>query len=92
MKIIQQRDNYATLLRKTYNKIEEIIFNGFFLLHVVNQQLNRGMISFSISPLISGSMSLIESVVHPTHILVHPRVHRAHRLKSAAVRYSSSST
>jgi len=22
-------------------------------------------------------------VVHPTHILVHPRVHRAHRLKSA---------
>ena len=24
-------------------------------------------------------------VVHPTHILVHPRVHRAHRLKSAAL-------
>jgi len=26
-------------------------------------------------------------VVHPTHILVHPRVNRAHRLKSAAVGY-----
>ena len=24
-------------------------------------------------------------VVHPTHILVHPRVHRAHRLKSAGL-------
>jgi len=24
-------------------------------------------------------------VVHPTHILVHPRVHRAHRLKSSAL-------
>jgi len=24
-------------------------------------------------------------VVHPTHIFVHPRVHRAHRLKSAAL-------
>jgi len=30
-------------------------------------------------PLLSGL------VVHPTHILVHPRVHRAHRLKSAAI-------
>jgi len=25
------------------------------------------------------------AVVHPTHIMVHPRVHRAHRLKSAVV-------
>jgi len=24
-------------------------------------------------------------VVHPTHILMHPRVHRAHRLKSAVL-------
>jgi len=27
-------------------------------------------------------------VVHPTHILVHPRVHRAHRLKSAGLHRS----
>jgi len=26
-------------------------------------------------------------VVHPTHILMHPRVHRAHRLQSAALQY-----
>jgi len=26
--------------------------------------------------------------VHPTHILVHPRVHRAHRLKVAGIVYN----
>jgi len=34
---------------------------------------NRGIISLSIAPLISGWMCLIELVVHSTHILVHPR-------------------
>ena len=28
----------------------------FFLLHVINQQLNWGIISFSIAPVINGSM------------------------------------
>jgi len=28
-------------------------------------------------------------VVHPTHILVHPRMHRAHRLNSAARQYGN---
>jgi len=28
-------------------------------------------------------------VVHPTHVLVHPRVHRAHRLKSAALDFKT---
>jgi len=27
--------------------------------------------------------------MHPTHILVHPRVHRAHQLKSAGLVYSN---
>jgi len=31
-------------------------------------------------------------VLHPTHILVHPRVHRAHRLKSAVLDYYLSLT
>jgi len=30
MKIILQRDYYTTLLHKTHNKIEEIIFDSFF--------------------------------------------------------------
>jgi len=32
-------------------------------------------------------MHLVSSVVvaHPTHVLMHPRMHRAHRLKSAAL-------
>jgi len=31
MKIILQRDYYTTMLHKTHNKFEEIIFNGFFV-------------------------------------------------------------
>jgi len=31
VKIILQRDYYTTILHKTHNKIEEIIFNGFFI-------------------------------------------------------------
>jgi len=31
MKIILQRDYYTTILHKTHNKIEEIIFNGVFV-------------------------------------------------------------
>ena len=31
MKIILQRDHYTTILHKTHNKIEEIRFNGFFV-------------------------------------------------------------
>jgi len=31
MKIILQRDYYTTILHKTNNKIEEIIFNDFFV-------------------------------------------------------------
>jgi len=35
------------------------------------------------------SMCVIEFllVVHPSHILVHPMVHRAHRLKSADLKH-----
>ena len=31
MKIILQRDYYTTMLHKTHNKFEEIIFDGFFV-------------------------------------------------------------
>jgi len=31
MKIILQRDYYTTILHKIHNKIEEIIYNGFFV-------------------------------------------------------------
>jgi len=31
MKIILQRDYYTTILHETHSKIEEIIFNGFFV-------------------------------------------------------------
>jgi len=56
---------------------------AFLLLHVINQQLKpRNNLLFSCSPH-SGSMCVI--VVHSTHILVHPKVHRAHRLKSAGL-------
>jgi len=75
MKIIQQRDYYTTILHKTHNKIEEIIFkwqlklrNNLLLNYSPHQWINVCVI-----------------VEHPTHILVQPRVHRAHRLNSAAL-------
>jgi len=71
MKIILQRDYYTTLLHKTHNKIEEIIFDSFFF--VACYQLTT---THHFEPFRS---------VAPRHILVHPMVHRAHRLKSAAL-------
>jgi len=57
---------------------------AFLLLHVINQQLKlRNNLLFSCSPHQRIDVGVI--VVHPTHILVHPRLHRAHRLKSAGI-------
>jgi len=74
MKIILQGDYYTTILNKTHNEIEEIIFKR-------QLKLRNNLL---IAPLINGS-NVCVIVVQPTHILVHPRVHRAHRLKRAAL-------
>jgi len=75
MKIILQRDYYTTILHKIHNKIEEIIFK--WQLKLRNNLLSK------FSP--HQWIDVCVIVVHPTHILVHPRVHRAHRLKRAAL-------
>jgi len=55
---------------------------AFLLLHVINQQLKpRNNLPFSCS--LRQWIDMFVIAVHHTHILVHPRMHDAHRLKSA---------
>ena len=57
---------------------------AFLLLHVINQQLKpRNNLPFNCSP--HQWINVFVIVVHSTHILAHPWVHHAHRMKSAAV-------
>ena len=56
----------------------------FLLSHVINQQPKpRNNLLFNCD----APLWIPFLVVHPTHILMHPRVHRAHRLKTAALPY-----
>ena len=55
---------------------------AFLLLHVINQQLKpRNNLPFSCS--LRQWIDMFVIAVHHTHILVHPRMHDEHRLKSA---------
>jgi len=62
-----------------------------FFLHVINQQTKLRNISFSINKHVVDPCEPC-MVVHPTHILVHPRVHRAHQLKGTGLEQSHKSS